>query len=420
MKDHVDVESLIALTSALVAIGTPNPPGNEAAVAGILRDALEPWKPSWTEVEPAPGRLSLVARLPAPAGQATGGQATGGPGAGGPGAGGPGAGGGRRPTLIVNGHTDVVPVVPERWARGPFSPAVVDGRLYGRGSADMKGGVAAAICALATLGAAGEAPACDIVFQFVADEERGGALGTRALMEAGLLEGDACLVPEPTSLAVCVAERGLLQGKIRIKGRPGHGSRPREAVSAIEHGAQIVLALHAADFGDPEHPLLGRPTANMGAFNGGSAPNIVAEEATIVFDRRLLPGMSLDDAVGGLHDRLRAAGLSGIGYEIEVDDYGEGSEMSAENPFAELVRQCITTATGHRPATIGMTFTTDARFVRNQGGIPAVVCGPGDVAQAHGIDEWVEVSQLVQATVAYAELYRSFGAGWDSVRPGSP
>ncbi len=274
----------------------------------------------------------------------------------------------------------------------------------------MKGGLAAAICALPTLEASGGEPACDIVFQFVADEERGGALGTRALLEAGLVRGDACLVPEPTSLAVCVAERGLLHGEILIKGRPAHGSRPREGVSAIEIGAQIALALHAADFGDPDHPLLGRPTANVGTFHGGSALNVVAEQARVGFDRRLLPGTSLEEAIASLRRRLDHAGLGGVEYEIEVRDFGEGSEMSADHPFAALVRKCITGATGRPTPTIGMTFTTDARFVRNQAGVPAVVCGPGDVAQAHGIDEWASVSQLVEATAAYADLYRSFGA----------
>ncbi|MGH9104954.1 MAG: M20 family metallopeptidase [Acidimicrobiales bacterium] len=380
----MDPGALLQLAGDLVAVDTANPPGNERGVAGLLRQALAPWRPSWSEVEPAPGRLSLVARL--------------------------GAGGTGRPTLIVNGHTDVVPVVAERWQRAPFSPTVAGGRLYGRGSADMKGGIAAAICALRALEAAGESPACEIVFQFVADEEKGGALGTRALLEAGYLRGDACLVPEPTSLAVCVAERGLLQGEIKVKGRPGHGSRPREAVSAVEHAAQIVLALHAGDFGDPEHPLLGRPTANVGTVHGGSAVNVVAEQARVGFDRRLLPGTSLEDAIGSIRTRLERAGLAGVDYEIEVDDYGEGSEMSADHPFAQLARRCVAAATGELPATIGMTFTTDARFVRNQGGVPAVVCGPGDVAQAHGIDEWVDVGQLVQATAAYAELYRSFGS----------
>ena len=240
MRDHVDSGKLTELARALVAIDTSNPPGNEAAAEDVLREALAPWQPVWERVEPAPGRLSLIARLPphpAAAGQDQPAAAA------------------RRPTLMVNGHTDVVPVVASRWAHGPFDPKVVDDRLYGRGSADMKGGIAAAICALGTLESAGYQPECDIVFQFVADEERGGSLGTRVLMESGLLQGDACLVPEPTGLAVSVAERGLLQGEIIIKGRPGHGSRPREGVSAVEHAAQIVLALHAADFGDPEHPF---------------------------------------------------------------------------------------------------------------------------------------------------------------------
>ena len=390
MQEHVDVDRLIGLARSLIAVGTPNPPGNEVALAGTLRDALAPWAPSWTEVEPAPGRLSLIARLPGA---------------------GDGGGAGGRPTLIVNGHTDVVPAVAERWSSDPFLPSVVDGRLYGRGSADMKGGLAAAICALATLEAAGYEPACDIVFQFVADEERGGALGTRALLETGLVRGDACLVPEPTSLAVCVAERGLLQGEILVKGRPAHGSRPREGVSAVEIGARVALALHAADFGGPDHPLLGKPTANVGTFYGGSALNVVAEQARVGFDRRLLPGTSLEEAIGGLHRRIEGAGLGAVDYEIKVQDYGEGSEMSADHPFAALVRRCVSSVTGRATPTIGMTFTTDARFVRNQGGIPAVVCGPGDIAQAHGIDEWADVSQLVEATAAYADLYRCFGAG---------
>jgi succinyl-diaminopimelate desuccinylase len=394
VRQHVDTEKLTDLVRALVAVDTSNPPGNEAAVRDVLTEALAPWGPSWEEVEPAPGRLSLIARLPST-------QSPGAP---------------HRPTLIVNGHTDVVPVVASRWARGPFDPQVVDGRVYGRGSADMKGGIAAAICALDVVAAAGSERGCDIVFQFVADEERGGALGTRVLMESGLLKGDACVVPEPTVLAVSVAERGLLQGEVVVKGRPGHGSRPREGVSAVEHGAQVVLALHAADFGDPEHPLLGAPTANVGMFHGGTAVNIVAEEARVGFDRRLLPGVGLDEAVAGLRHRIEGAGLGGTDYLIEVDDFGEGSEMSPDDPFAALVRQCVSYATGRPPPTIGMTFTTDARFLRNQGGIPTVVCGPGDIAQAHGIDEWVSVNQLVEATVAYAQLYRSFGPGWASPR----
>lgn len=375
----------MALTSELVAVDTRNPPGSEAAVEGVCRAAFEPWNPSIRKVEPAPGRRSLVVELPHPDGP------------------------GDRPTLIVNGHLDVVPVEAEAWSTEPFTPTVRDGRIYGRGTADMKGGIAAAICALDVLRAAGRKPACDLAFHLVADEEVGGALGTKVLLEQGLIRGDACLVPEPTSLDLCVAERGLLQANLTVHGRPGHGSRPREGVSAIEHAASVVLALHAADFGDTDHPLLGRPTANVGTIEGGSSFNTIAASCRVGLDRRILPGVGEAEAIEQVRARIAEAGVEGLRYDLDVIAFGEASEMSSEDPFARLVGDAVTKATGQAPDVIGMTFTTDARFVRNQAGLPAVVCGPGELACAHVTDEWVAIDRLVDATVAYAELFATFG-----------
>src|SRR5437762_7232285 len=121
---NVDVDQLVELTSRLVRIDTRNPPGNEREAAGACRDALEPFGATFEEVEPAPGRTSLLATV--------------------------GAGDGSRPTLIVNGHLDVVPIDPAQWTHDPFAPELDGGRLYGRGTCDMKGGIAAAICALST------------------------------------------------------------------------------------------------------------------------------------------------------------------------------------------------------------------------------------------------------------------------------
>ncbi len=381
----MDADRVVALTSELVAVDTRNPPGNEADIAGVCRAAFEPRRATIREVEPAPGRRSLIVEVPHPDGP------------------------GPRPTLIVNGHLDVVPVVADAWSTEPFTPTLKDGRLYGRGTADMKGGIAAAVCALDVLEEAGRKPACDLVFHLVADEEVGGALGTRVLLEQGLIRGDACLVPEPTSLDLCVAERGLLQGNLTVQGRPGHGSRPREGVSAIEHGATIVLALHAADFGDPDHPLLGRPTANVGTIEGGTSFNTVAASCRLGVDRRLLPGVTERDAVEQVLAKVDGAGVDGLRYDFDVVAFGEASEMPADDPFARLVGDAVTKATGQAPETIGMTFTTDARFVRNQGGLPAVVCGPGDLECAHVTDEWVAIDRLVDATAAYAELFAAFG-----------
>lgn len=379
VRDLVDTDRLVGLTSALVAVDTRNPPGNEVDIAGAVRDALAAWHPAWTEVEPVPGRRSLVAAVPHPDGP------------------------GDRPTLIVNGHLDVVPVKREQWSGDPFRPWVDGGRLYGRGTADMKGGVAAAICALDVLAAGGRAPAWNIVYHFVADEEVGGQLGTRALLEAGLIHGDACLVPEPTGLAVCVAERGLLQARVTVHGVGGHGSRPREAVSAIEHAAGLVGALHAADYGE-DHPLLGRPSSNVGTIHGGSGVNTVAESCVLEVDRRVLPGTTEEEALGSLRRRIEAARVEGLRYDLEPIVYGEGSELPADHPWARQVAGAVASVAGAEPATIGMSFTTDARFVRNQAGVPAVVCGPGEVAQAHTTDEWVSIDQLADAAAAFATL----------------
>ena len=388
MRSHVDRERVVELTRLLVSVDTRNPPGNEGPIEDTVREALKRWQPRWTRVEPAPGRLSLVAEI---ARSGRGDEAA-----------------APRPCLIVNGHLDVVPVKESAWSTDPFDPQVSDGRLYGRGTADMKGGIAAAICALDTLEEAGVEPGCDIIFHLVADEERGGTWGTKVLLDEGLIRGDACLIPEPTDMQLCIAERGLLQALISVEGRPGHGSRPREGVSAIEHAAQLVLALHAADYGDEEHPLLGQPTANVGTISGGSTFNTVAEACVIGLDRRILPGATQESTEKSIRHLIESAGVEGLRYRFDVDTFGEASEMPHDDPWVQAVGDAVARATGSRPETIGMSFTTDARFVRNQAGIPAVVCGPGAVEQAHGNDEFVAVERLVDATAAYAELYAAF------------
>jgi succinyl-diaminopimelate desuccinylase len=380
MLEHVDTERLVALTQELVRIDTRNPPGNEIAAVGACRAALEPLGAEILVVEPAPGRASVVATLPR-----TG-----------------------KPLLVVNGHLDVVPVRASDWTRDPFGAEVDGGFIWGRGTADMKGGIAAAIEAVDTLRRSGVEPAWDLAFHLVADEERGGRHGTQVLVERGLVDGAAaCLVPEPTDLDVCVAERGLLVAILTTLGRPAHGSRPREGISAIETAAKVVLALHAADFHDDAHPLLGRPTANIGVIEGGSGHNTVAESCRVTVDRRVLPGGTLESTLAAVEEKVRAIGDPDLRYEIEVEVFGEASEMAADHPFARLLASCIAATTGQPPETIGMPFTTDARFVRNQAGVPAVVGGPGAIAQAHSTDEFVAIDQLVQAAAAFASLYAS-------------
>src|SRR4051812_13488943 len=316
MREHAHADDVVALTRALVAIDPRNPPGNEQAAMGACRAALEPYGAAFTEVEASPGRTSLIATI----GDA-----------------------GERPTLIVNGHLDVVPINEQQWTRPPFAGEIdtATGRMYGRGTADMKGGIAAAICALGVLKRAGRAPACNLVFHLVADEERGGALGTAVLVERGLVRGDACLVPEPTGLQVCVAERGMLVVEVTTKGRPAHGSQPQNGISAIEKAAKVVLALHAADMGEPPHPLLGKPTCNAGVIAGGSGHNTVAEQCVVTVDRRLLPGATRSSALTEISERISAIADGELAFEVEAGAFAEPSEMDASDPFVASVAGAV-------------------------------------------------------------------------------
>jgi acetylornithine deacetylase/succinyl-diaminopimelate desuccinylase-like protein len=171
----------------------------------------------------------------------------------------------------------------------------------------------------------------------------------------------------------------------------------------------VVQAHHPREKRDEENPQLGRPTANVGTIAGGSTFNTVAESCVIGLDRRILPGATIASTEEGIRQAIERAGVEGLRYDFELDTFGEASEMPADDPWVKQVGDAIETATGRRPGVIGMSFTTDARFVRNQAGIPTVVCGPGKVEQAHGNDEYVDVDRLVDATAAFAELFASYG-----------
>lgn len=384
IRAAVDVEEVVGLTRDLVRIRSENPPGGETEVVGHLHRLFADMGMHGEIVEAAPGRPNLMV--------ATGDGASSG-----------------KPVLLVNGHLDTVPVRPDAWRHDPFGGAVHDGRLYGRGSADMKGGIAAAIVALRACRSLGIELPCEVAFHLVADEELGGRHGTATLLERGLIHADACLDPEPTGMQLCLAERGLMFARITTTGIPAHGSDPSRGRSAIMSAAAIAQVLHDNLFPQTPHPLLGTTTCNVGAIRGGSGPNVVPEECELRIDRRILPGDTQDGAVAGIVDRISSLGLTrGADYEIEVETFCEPSEIDGEHPFVTDVAEAVTAMTSRPAGRTGLSFTTDARFMRNQLGIPSLVLGPGELGVAHTVDEYVEVDALVEAVGVYALLFSTF------------
>lgn len=383
LRAAIDVNAVVELTRDLVRIRSENPPGRETEVAAFLRDLFADMGMTGEIVEAAPGRQNLLVGTAA-------------------------AGGGGKPVLLVNGHIDTVPVRRDGWRFDPFGGQVRNGRLYGRGSADMKGGIAAAIVALQVCRSLGLELPCEVMFHLVADEELGGALGTEVLHREGLIRADACLDPEPTGLKLCLAERGLMFARITTRGIPAHGSEPSQGRSAILTAAAISEVLHDNEFPGQPHPLLGTTTCNVGVIRGGSGPNVVPEECELLIDRRVLPGDTQESVVAGILDRIASLGLPEDDYALEVQTFCEPSEIDQRHPFVGQVGDSFELMTGRRPGITGLPFTTDARFMRNQHAIPSVVFGPGELSVAHTTDEYVEIDALVTAVEVYAHLFATF------------
>ena len=271
-----------------------------------------------------------------------------------------------------------------------LKPVVRDGRVYGRGACDTKGSVCAYFQSLLNVTAAGPRPAhTEILFVGLIDEENM-QLGSRHFASHGP-KSDFAIVGEPTGLEIVTAHKGDVWLRLRTIGRPAHGATPHRGRNAVTAMSRIVLALeteYASELAArPAHPRLGRPTINVGRIDGGRQPNIVPAECIIDIDRRTLPG----ETEAGVRREIRAL-LQRQGLKASFDTLRTSPcEPLETNPDLPLV-QALTRAAGRR-ITRGVHYFTDAAPLA-AGGIPSVVFGPGDIAQAHTEREWLAISQL--------------------------
>jgi acetylornithine deacetylase len=304
------------------------------------------------------------------------------------------------PRLCVNGHLDVVGAGSERWARDPFSGAIADGALHGRGAADMKGAVVAALHALAALRASGTAPAGDVVLQAVASEEDGG-LGTFAALRRDA-DFAACLIPEPTELQIVCAHGGALTFTGTVRGRAAHAALRREGVSAIDRYIPIHAALHAheqAINARPRHPLLAdHPLPYpllVGRLRAGRWSSQVPDELTFEVRLGVPVGASLAAARAEL-ERVVAAATDDAGPPVEIAWSGgqfAPCEIAVDDRWVTLVRAAAAAELGAPPPLVGVGYGTDMRLYREHG-IPCLMFGPRGIRLAHAVDEHVAIDDL--------------------------
>ena len=376
LEDFTSLDHLVPVLQQLVRIPSINPGGDERAVVERIRQLLDGTGVEMHVVEHEPGRPSLAAVLPGKRGG---------------------------PTLVLNGHTDTVPIDDENlWTTKPFEAEVRDGFIYGRGACDMKAGLAIAIGILRNL--ARDVPAEQrgtLIAHFAAGEERGEP-GTLALVEAGHV-GDYGIVMEPTCLQVATATRGVGRYTIRVKGRAGHASKPEYGRNPIWAVSNVIGALeeYRAGVGSVTHPMLPSGTCTPTVVRAGASENAIPDWCDILVDRRLVPGESAVIEGQRLNAHLQKAAAAGLPENVEIEMTtllaADPAEIDADSPFALLTLQCLKDEVGGSPVAVGMPFGSDTRNLVNEGGMQALTFGPGDIGECHCADERLSLDEFSTA-----------------------
>ena len=369
------VPDSLELTRTLLQMDTVNPPGNEDQCTDYLATLLRAAGYDCRLVEFAPRRATLVARL--------GGRAD-------------------RAPLCFTGHVDVVPLGSAPWKHAPFGAEIVDGKLYGRGSSDMKSGVAAfTVAAIALADRIRDSAGVTLVI--TAGEETGceGAFDLARMADVATILGTAgaLVVAEPTANEPLVGHKGAFWLRASATGVTAHGSMPERGDNAIYKIARAALALEDFDFGTAPHALMGQGTLNIGTARGGLNINSVPDAAEMAIDIRTVAGQDHRQIRGCLCNRLGP----GIGLETLLD---VGSVYtSPEDPWMQSVMaHCQKNfTTPLLPKTVSY-FTDAAALLAPLGNPPTVILGPGEPQMAHQTDEYCVVARIAEAEALYRQI----------------
>jgi acetylornithine deacetylase len=309
---------------------------------------------------------------------------------------------GREETVLLEAHLDTVPPNPDQG--DPFTPRIEKGRLFGRGACDTKGSMAAMLTALARIIDSGEEPAVNIIFAAAADEEYG-MLGSRALAEK--LEGKAgfAVIGEPTRLRMATSHKGVIRWRVTAWGKGAHAATPTLGENAIYRAARLVSAAeeHAESLSTgASHPVLGEGTLSVGTIVGGSGVNTVPEGCSFTIDRRYLPNESLEKVEADLTAALSSAVPPG-GWTIErLPSECPPLDTAEDTALVRRIQKALE-AEGLDPSAIPLPYATDAAmFARH--GIPGVILGPGDAAEAHTAEESIDLGELEKAVGVFRRI----------------
>jgi acetylornithine deacetylase ArgE len=373
------------LLTDLVRIPSVNPMGRalsgpeiyEERVTSYLEDFFRSLDVPYERQSVAPQRANIVARCQMP--------------------------GGRR-TLVFEAHQDTVP--PDNMTVAPFAAQIEGDRLYGRGACDIKGGLAAMLAAFARVARERPAGACNLIMACSVDEEYT-FLGVQRLVRD--LKADAAIVAEPTQLEIVNAHKGVVRWFMNTAGRSCHSSSPEQGVNAIYRMGRLLVGIekYAERLRqERRHERLGPATLSVGRIEGGTSANVVPDRCRIEVDRRVLPGEDPQAAPDDLMAFLRGQEKIDFPFECERPWMSKAplSDRGSEQVASWLAGAIDQVRGSHRLSAVP--YGTDASTIA-AAGVPAVVFGPGNIAQAHTCDEWVPLSEVAQAAEILYRLARS-------------
>ncbi|MCS6908454.1 MAG: M20 family metallopeptidase [Anaerolineales bacterium] len=369
-------DEIAHLTRELVRFDTTNPPGNERRAVEFVAESLKPFGFECLFLEHETQRATLLARL---------------------------QGSGERGALVFNGHIDVVPVGVESWQHPPFEGVIDGGKVWGRGAADMKGGVAAMMAAAKAVAQADLALKGDLILTVTAGEEVD-MLGARAL--AALPEArhwQAVIISEPTSNRLGLAERGVFWPEITTYGKTAHGSTPELGVNAVMMMVKLLAEFEKLDIPFQPHPVLGEFTRSVNTIHGGVKVNVVPDRCSVMVDMRTLPGQDHAELMRLLEAFLaRLAGeIPGFRATIRLTYELPPAETPQE---AEAVQKFLFAAKAHCGVDLPIVkvpFATEAGVFVPTLGLSTLILGPGDPALAHQPDEFVGIAEMEEAARLY-------------------
>jgi acetylornithine deacetylase len=376
----------VKMLADLVSIPSVNPMGQsirpEIHLEGRVTDYLEAHLKSlgvkYARIPVSPGRDNLLAWYEAP---------------------------GSSTTILLDAHQDTVPV--ETMIIPPFEPRIDGGKMYGRGSCDVKSGVASMLTAFSRLVRERPAGSCNVVMAFTVDEEFTHT-GSSALAEMNH-GASLAIVAEPTRMQLVVSHKGAVRWKIHADGRACHSSTPHLGDNAIYRMGRVLGALseHACQLaGSAPDALLGPPSLSVGRITGGQSVNVVPDSCSIEIDRRLIPGEDVNGVIEQARAFLQAKLSPGDMSKISFGDPWvrmPALRSDTANAFLPQLQAGLAGPGGEIPGISGVPYGTDAGPLA-QAGLPCVVFGPGDIAQAHTEDEWIEIDQVIDATDRYFNL----------------